>query len=34
MEAAGLMVYQVCEVADVPYNHGPLTIAYTSAVLL
>lgn len=34
MEAAGLMVYQVCEVAGVPYNHGPLTIAYTSAVLL
>lgn len=34
MEAAGLMVYQVCEVAGVPYNHGPLTIAYSSAVLL
>ena len=34
LEAAGLMVYQVCEVAGVPYNHGPLTIAYTSAVLL
>ena len=34
MEAAGFMVYQVCEVADVPYNHGPLTISYTSAVLL
>lgn len=34
MEAAGLLVYQVCEAAGIPYNHGPLTIAYTSAVLL
>lgn len=34
MEAAGLVVSEVCELAGIPYNHGPLAIAYTSAVLL
>lgn len=34
MEAAGLLVTDACMAAGVPYNHGPLTIAYTSCVLL
>ncbi|MCL1879644.1 MAG: DUF2284 domain-containing protein [Actinomycetia bacterium] len=33
MEAMGLIVADVCKLADVPYNHGPNTIAYTSCVL-
>lgn len=33
MEAAGLLVSEVCTQADVPYNHGKETIAYTSCVL-
>ena len=33
MEAAGLVVSEVCTKADIPYNHGPLTIAYSGCVL-
>lgn len=33
MEAAGLVVSEVCELAAVPYNHGPLTITYSGCVL-
>ena len=33
MEAAGLIVSDVCTLAGIPYNHGPLTIAYSSCVL-
>ena len=33
MEAAGLLVSDTCTRAGVPYNHGPLTIAYSSCVL-
>lgn len=33
MEAAGLYVAEVCGMAGIPYNHGPLTIAYSSCVL-
>lgn len=33
MEAAGLVVSEVCTLAGIPYNHGPLTIAYSSCVL-
>ena len=33
MEAAGLVVSDVCKAADIPYNHGPQTIAYSSCVL-
>lgn len=33
MEAAGLVVSEVCTLADIPYNHGPLTIAYSGCVL-
>ena len=33
MEAAGLVVSEVCELASVPYNHGPQTIAYSGCVL-
>ncbi len=34
MEAAGLLVSDVCVKADIPYNHGKNTIAYTSCVLV
>lgn len=34
MEAAGLLVTDSCTAAGIPYNHGPLTIAYTSCALL
>lgn len=34
MEAAGLVVTEVCNAAGVPYNHGPGTMAYTSCVLI
>ena len=33
MEAAGLMVSDVCSKNGVPYYHGRLTIAYTSCIL-
>jgi predicted metal-binding protein len=33
MEAAGLIVSDVCAQADIPYNHGKKTLAYTSCVL-
>lgn len=33
MEAAGMVVSEVCELAGVPYNHGPQTIAYSGCVL-
>lgn len=33
MESAGLMVSEVCKKAQVPYNHGRLTITYTGAVI-
>lgn len=34
MEAAGLVVGDVCIACETPYNHGKGTIAYTSCVLL
>lgn len=34
MEACGLLVSDVCRENGVPYYHGPLTIAYTSCILL
>ena len=34
MEACGLVVSDVCRANDVKYNYGPLTIAYTSCVLI
>lgn len=34
MEAAGLLVTDVCTAANIPYNHGSLTIAYTSCLLV
>ena len=34
MEAAGLVVSDVCTSADIPYNHGKNTIAYTCCVLV
>ena len=33
MEAAGLVVSEVCTLAGIPYNHGQLTIAYSGCVL-
>lgn len=33
MEAAGLVVTDVCKAAGIPYNHGLQTIAYTSGIL-
>ena len=33
MEAAGLVVSEVCMQAGIPYNHGPQTIAYSGCVL-
>jgi len=33
MEALGLMVSEVCELASIPYYHGPNTLAYSSCVL-
>ena len=33
MEAAGLVVSEVCGLAVIPYNHGPQTIAYSGCVL-
>ncbi len=33
MEAAGLLVSDVCTANGVPYYHGRLTIAYTSCIL-
>ena len=33
MEAAGLVVSEVCTKAGIAYNHGPLTIAFSGCVL-
>lgn len=33
MEAAGLVVSEVCTLAGIPYNHGPQTMAYSGCVL-
>ena len=33
MEAAGLVVSEVCTQVGIPYNHGPQTIAYSGCVL-
>lgn len=33
MEAAGLVVSEVCTKADIPYNHGQLTMTYSGCVL-
>ncbi|MCL2136312.1 MAG: DUF2284 domain-containing protein [Coriobacteriia bacterium] len=33
MEALGLMVSEVCDIAQIPYYHGPATLAYVSCVL-
>ena len=33
MEAYGLVVSEVCQLADTPYYYGPQTITYTSCVL-
>lgn len=33
MEAYGLVVAEVCQLADTPYYYGPLTITYTGCVL-
>ncbi|MGI6216958.1 MAG: DUF2284 domain-containing protein [Coriobacteriales bacterium] len=34
MEAAGLVVSDVCKAANMDYNHGPGTMAYVSCVLV
>lgn len=34
MEAAGLLVNEVCETCGIPYNHGENTICYTGCVLI
>lgn len=34
MEAYGLWVSKVCELSDIPYNYGELTVTYTSCYLL
>ena len=34
MEAAGLVVSDTCTAAGIPYNHGKLTLAYSSCVLV
>lgn len=34
MEAAGLLVGEVCTVCGIPYNHGENTICYTGCVLI
>ncbi|MDD4796286.1 MAG: DUF2284 domain-containing protein [Eubacteriales bacterium] len=34
MEAYGLWVSRVCELSNIPYNNGKLTITYTSCYLL
>jgi hypothetical protein len=33
MEATGLIVYDVCGLTDLPYYHGPNTIAFCSCAL-
>jgi predicted metal-binding protein len=33
MEALGLVVAEVCESAEIPYYHGPKTLAYVSCLL-
>lgn len=34
MEAAGLVVGEVCGAANIPYNHGSNTVCYTGCVLV
>ena len=34
MEAYGLVVSEVCQLAETPYYYGPQTITYTSCVLM
>jgi predicted metal-binding protein len=34
MEATGLLVYDVCKLTELPYYHGPNTVAFCSCVLL
>lgn len=34
MEAAGLLVSEVCTTCGIPYNHGENTICYTGCVLI
>jgi predicted metal-binding protein len=34
MEAAGLLISEVCTLAKIPYYHGPRTIAFCSCVLV
>jgi len=34
MEAAGLVVSDVCKSAGIPYNHGPNFIAYISCIVI
>lgn len=34
MEACGLVVSKTCEDAGIPYYYGPLTITYTSCILI
>lgn len=34
MEACGMVVSEVCKANNVPYYYGPLTLAYTSCVLI
>ena len=33
MEAAGLVVAEVCKLADIPYNHGENTISFSGCIL-
>jgi hypothetical protein len=33
MEAAGLLVSDVCKMSGIPYYHGPGTIAFCSCAL-
>ena len=34
MEATGLVVYDVCKLTELPYYHGPNTVAFCSCVLV
>ena len=34
MEASGLVVSEACTLANIPYNHGKNTLAYTSCALV
>ena len=33
LESIGLLVSDVCKLAGLPYNNGPLTITFSSAIL-